>query len=207
MYRPTTNKKPPSYTDISQLVAALNYFHRLAPGMVRFLQTHCIEKKLARKKLLVKTGEVCNYIYFVRKGLVRGFVKDGNREITTWMSQENEMVSSISGLVKNDPSIESIQTIEDCCFLALSYHDLQNLYLQFPEFNIVIRKLLTLYYLDAENRALIARISSAEKRYKYFLEKHHQLANRAPLKYIASYLGLTIETISRVRKKISCQGE
>lgn len=191
-------------TDVSQLLPVLNALHPISASITDFISSRCIAKKVGKKKLLVRTGEVCNYIYFIRKGLIRGFIKEGNREITTWMTAENEFVTSISGLIKNDPSIENIQTIEDCQLLALSFDDLEILYEHFPEFNIVIRKLLQYYYLDAENRAVIARIHNAEKRYQYFLQQHGHLANRVPLKYIASFLGLTIETISRVRKKLSC---
>lgn len=80
---------------------------------------------------------------------------------------------------------------------------MQELYNQYPEFNITGRKILQHYYRDAEARAYIVRLTSAEKKYNHFIEKYNHLANRIPLKYIASYLGITIETLSRVRKKIS----
>jgi CRP-like cAMP-binding protein len=86
---------------------------------------------------------------------------------------------------------------------SLSFADLQDLYAQSPEFNIVIRKLLQQYYRDAERRAFIARLTNAENKYKYFLTRYSHLANRIPLKYIASFLGITLETLSRVRKKLS----
>jgi len=81
--------------------------------------------------------------------------------------------------------------------------DLENLYLQFPEFNIVTRKLLERYYQDAEGRAFIARLTNAENKYTQFLAKYGHLSNRIPLKYIASFLGMTLETLSRVRKRLS----
>jgi hypothetical protein len=79
----------------------------------------------------------------------------------------------------------------------------QSLYQQFPDFNIVIRKLLQKYYRDAEGRAFIARLTNAESKYRYFITSYNHLVNRIPLKYVASFLGMTLETLSRVRKKIS----
>jgi CRP-like cAMP-binding protein len=65
------------------------------------------------------------------------------------------------------------------------------------------RKIFQRYYADAEKRAFIARLTKAENKYRYFLLRHRDLANRIPLKYIASYLGVTLETLSRIRKKFS----
>ena len=99
--------------------------------------------------------------------------------------------------------MENMQAIENCELLALTWSDFQNLYIRFPEFNTVARKLLQKYYQDAEGRAFIARITNAENKYRLFLTSYGHLANRIPLKYIASFLGITLETLSRVRKKLS----
>src|SRR6185436_2481982 len=109
----------------------------------------------------------------------------------------------ISSLDAKAPAVENMQAIENCELLALTYADFQDLYIKFPEFNIVARKLLQKYYKDAEGRAFIARVTSAEKKYQLFLIRYGHLGNRIPLKYIASFLGITLETLSRVRKKLS----
>lgn len=146
---------------------------------------------------------MCEHIYFIKKGSVRGFIKEGDKDITTWITAENELVTSIYGLSKKRPALENMQALEDCEMLTLTLADLENLYLQFPEFNIVTRKLLERYYQDAEGRAFIARLTNAENKYTQFLAKYGHLSNRIPLKYIASFLGMTLETLSRVRKRLS----
>ena len=153
--------------------------------------------------LLLAAGQVCEHIYFIKKGSVRGFIKEGDKDITTWITAENELVTSIYGLSKKRPALENMQALEDCEMLTLTLADLENLYLQFPEFNIVTRKLLERYYQDAEGRAFIARLTNAENKYTQFLAKYGHLSNRIPLKYIASFLGMTLETLSRVRKRLS----
>jgi CRP-like cAMP-binding protein len=87
--------------------------------------------------------------------------------------------------------------------IALTWGDYQDLFIKFPEFNIVARKILQKYYQDAEGRAFIARLTNAENKYRLFIAKYGHLANRIPLKYIASFLGITLETLSRVRKRLS----
>ncbi len=86
---------------------------------------------------------------------------------------------------------------------GLHYDDLQFLYENFPEANIVGRKIYEKYYRDAEERAFIARLTEATSKYKHFIATKSQLLNRVPLKFIASYLGMTLETLSRIRSKLS----
>ena len=146
---------------------------------------------------------MCEHIYFIKKGVVRGFIKEGKKDITTWITAEGEMVSSILTFEAKGSAIENMQAIEDCEMLALTLTDLERLYEQHPEFNIVSRKLLQQYYSDAEVRAFIARLTNAETKYKQFLTRYSHFANRIPLTYIASFLGITLETLSRVRRKLS----
>jgi CRP-like cAMP-binding protein len=186
-----------------KLIATLNYFHPLSNEIKNYLIKHSHPCSFRRGKYLLKTGEICKHVYFISKGAVRGFIKENKRDIVTWITAENEMVTSISGLDRNEPSIENMQAIENCEMLSLTFADLQNLYIQFPEFNIVTRKLLQQYYRDAEGRAFIARLTNAKNKYKYFLTKFEHLVNRVPLKHIASFLGITLETLSRLRRKLA----
>jgi CRP-like cAMP-binding protein len=152
---------------------------------------------------LLKEGALCQHVYFIVKGAVRGFTREGPKDITTWIVVENELVSSILTLDSREPSIENIQVLENTQLLAISIDDLEKSYQELPEFNVVARKLLQHYYADAERRAFIARLTKAENKYRHFLTHHELLVNRIPLKYIASYLGMTLETLSRVRKKFT----
>jgi len=190
-------------SDISSVVTILNYFHPVSEGIVKFLKEHAYSVFFNKGELLLEEGQVCEHIYFIRKGVVRGFIKEGKKDITTWITAEGEMVSSILSFERKGSSIENMQAIEDCEMLALTLVDLEKLYEQFPEFNIVSRKLLQQYYSDAEGRAFIARLTNAETRYKQFLTRYSHFANRIPLTYIASFLGMTLETLSRVRRKLS----
>lgn len=197
---PTSQKNRP---DISPAIAVLEYFHPLSPGVKDYLQAHSYSCSFRKGKLLLKAGQVSEHIYFIKRGAIRGFIKEGKKDITTWITAENEVVSSISALDSRTPALENMQTIENCELLALTYDDFQNLYIKFPEFNIVARKVLQKYYQDAERRAFIARLTKAENKYRVFIKGYSHLVNRIPLKYIASFLGVTLETLSRVRKKLS----
>ena len=199
--RDQINKNNPP--DISSVIAILDHFYPLSEGIKDYFKKHSYACSFRKGKLLLKAGEICEHIYFIKKGAVRGFIKEGKKDITTWITAENEVVSSISTLDARTPAMENMQAIENCELLALTYTDFQDLYIKFPEFNIVVRKVLQKYYQDAEGRAFIARLTNAEKKYQLFITRYGHLANRIPLKYIASFLGITLETLSRVRKKLS----
>lgn len=193
--------------DSAALIATLEHFYPISEGVKHFLRVHTFKCYFQKGRLLLKAGDICDDIYFIRKGVVRGFIKEGDKDITTWITADNELVTSISSLDSKRPALENMQAIEDCDMLSLSFSDLQTLYAQFPEFNILTRKVLQKYYQDAESRAFIARLTNAETKYQQFLSRYGHLSNRVPLKYIASFLGITLETLSRVRKRLSSKRE
>ena len=157
----------------------------------------------AKGDYLIRSGTVCRQLFFLQKGIVRGFVSDGKKEVTTWLTAEGEMATAIRSFIKQQPTGENVQAIEACYVLAISYDELYHLLEKFPKLNVVVRKILEQYYCDAEERAYIIRLSNARVKYDYFLATKGNLVNRLPLKYIASYLGMTLETLSRMRTKIS----
>ncbi|HTN07762.1 Crp/Fnr family transcriptional regulator [Agriterribacter sp.] len=190
-------------SEIGPLITALNFFHPLSEEMIRYFEQKLVLIKCTKQTLLLQSGDICKYIYFIKKGLVRGFIKEGGKDITTWITADNELVTSIHSLDLEVPALENMQAIEDCEFLALSSRHLKQLYIQYPDFNITARKLLQHYYRDAERRALLIRHANAVFKYHFFLENYSHLSNRVPIKYISSFLGIAFETLSRVRKKMA----
>ena len=178
--QPKNYQRNEASSDVSSVVAILNYFHPVSEGIVKFLKEHAYSVFFNKGELLLEEGQVCEHIYFIRKGVVRGFIKEGKKDITTWITAEGEMVSSILSFERKGSTMENMQAIEDSEMLALTLVDLEKLYEQFPEFNIVSRKLLQRYYSDAEGRAFIARLTNAETKYKQFLTRYNHLANRIP---------------------------
>lgn len=186
---------------IAQLVHALNHLHPLSEPVIDFLNNNVEARRYEKGELLLRSGDICQSVFFIKQGLIRGYINDTGKDITTWISCENELVTSISSLDRNVPALENIETIEYCELLVMPTKALQELYVLHPEFNIVGRKILQSYYRDAEVRAFITRVTKAEDKYENFLNLYSHLSNRVLLKYIASFLGITLETLSRVRSR------
>lgn len=193
--------KHPEPEAVASLLTALSQLYPLSPEAQQYLRDHVASCTVAKRKLLLKEGMICEHIYFIIKGAIRGFTREGSKDITTWIVVENELVSSILSLDEPVKSIENIQALEKCELLSLTLAELELMYEKFPETNVLARKILQRYYADAERRAFIARLTKAENKYRHFLMGHQGLSNRIPLKYVASYLGVTLETLSRIRKK------
>ena len=187
------------------MLQMLNNFHPVGKGIELHLLKNVYCRNIPKGRYLLRNGEVCHSIYFIKKGLLRGFIKEEHKEITTWFASENEMAAAINSFIKQVATRENIQAVENTELLAISFDDLNKTYLKYPSFNIVGRKIAELHYTYSENRAYITRLHDAEKKYALFLEFYAHLANRIQLTYIASFLGITIETLSRVRSKTSAR--
>lgn len=187
----------------SPLAFFVNHIHPVRSALLDYIDDHCFTCTIRKGKLLLKAGEFCQQLYLVRQGVLRAYIKEDSKEITTWITAEDEMVTSIRSLFDPEqPSLENIQAIEDCELVGTQHESLQYAYEHYIEMNIVGRKLLERYYCDAEERAYISRLNRAEAKYRHFMITKGRLVNRIPLKYIASYLGMTLETLSRIRSKM-----
>lgn len=177
--------------------------HPLSNGAIAFIKEKIQLLQITKGSLLVTAGQHCDHLYFVGKGVLRGYVKQDSKDITTWITAENELVTSISSYYQQIPSIENIEALEDCILLSIHRSDMQFMYDHFPEVNIMVRILLEKYYQDAEERAYICRLTDATAKYHRFINTKSHLLNRIPLKFVASYLGMTLETLSRIRGRLS----
>lgn len=185
-------------SEISPLATFFNQFHSLPPEAIETISNSAFTVNIPKGRFLSKPG-MPQRICLLQKGVMRAYVKMEGKEITTWISEENEMVGSVQGIHAGTQSHEYIQALEDCTCTGIPSELVQFLFSTFPETNIVGRKILEHCYRNAEERAFISRIGSAEKRYTRFIEKRPNLAARISLKYVASYLNMTLETLSRIR--------
>lgn len=183
------------------LFAFLDTIHPLSEELKSQLAFYLKTREFKKKSYLLKEGQVCDYIYFIELGLVRSFYTKNGNEICSWFMKENDVIISVDSFYRRKPSNEFVEAIEDTIVHYIHYDELQSLYKKFIEFNIIGRVLTEKYYQLSEERLFSIRKQKAVDRYNYLLEHHPEILQRVPRTYIASYLGITLETLSRIHKK------
>jgi CRP-like cAMP-binding protein len=184
------------------LLEIFNSIYPLSQALSDQIISRSEQIKVKRRSLLLQEGQTSKTIYFIVKGSVRVYylTKDGT-EHTTWLLLENELLISVYSFFKGKPSFEYIEANEDCELIALHREHLDYLYKHFMEFNLIGRKLTEAYYIRNEEQANSLRTLGAKARYQELETSNPVLLQRFPLGHIASYLGITQETLSRIRKQ------
>ncbi|MET3879215.1 Crp/Fnr family transcriptional regulator [Chitinophaga sp. OAE865] len=154
---------------------------------------------IKRKQTVLMRGRVCDHLFFVSKGLLRAYYEKDTEEITSWFMMENDFFVSVLSFFKRIKSYEAIEALEECELVYISYDDLMDLYATSLEFNIIGRKLTEHYYCKSEERLLAIRKQTAVEKMEFLMRNNPGLLERVPSKYIASYLGITQETFSRIK--------
>lgn len=156
-----------------------------------------------KNEMILNQGKICKNLHFIETGLARGFrIDDEGKDITNWFAPEGTLATSAYSFISQKPSFENIIALEDCTMRTISRKSLYELYNQFPEMNEMGRELVEIYYLELEERVNALQFQTAKQRYENFVKQDGYLLQRTSLGYIASYLGITQETLSRIRNQV-----
>jgi len=157
---------------------------------------------IKKKKDLLAPEEVCNYIYFIVEGCVRSYFVDAKGiEHIYQIRLDNNWISDLESFFSQRPSKYYIETLENSRILRISYDKLEQLYTEVPKLERYFRILFQKAYINALERLNATMWETAIDRYNNMLKEHRDIFQRVPLVYIASYLGITPESLSRIRKK------
>jgi len=163
------------------------------------LETICEIEVLPKSHFLHKPNRTCSNTYFINKGLARIYYKKENKEITHNFSAENEWITSIYSFLQNIPDHFYIETLEETELVRMSLNDLETCFKDFPEMERFGRMLMSKYFLEQSERIISLQFNSAKERYRFFERTSKNKLARVPLGMLASHLGMTQETLSRVR--------
>ena len=166
------------------------------------LEEILVPMKFAKGARILDEGQVCRNIYWIVKGLVRQFYFKNNKELTEYMATENTICMSIESLFHETPSRQIIQAIEPTVLFAIPMHELEAAAIKSVNIQMLFRKILEESLIISQQHADMLRFESAQDRYQKLVKTSPQLVLRAPLVYIASYLQMTPETLSRVRTAV-----
>ncbi|MFN8357922.1 MAG: Crp/Fnr family transcriptional regulator [Spirosomataceae bacterium] len=153
---------------------------------------------------LLSIGEICNKIYVVESGMVRSFYYDEKgRDITSWIVAENDAATQPNSLFHQIPSPEVMETVEDSVLWEIDAQGLLRLQQQYHDLALLRLRITEVYLLRYEERARVLRRVNVKQRYLRLLETFSHIVSRAPQGHIASYLGMDLATLSRVRAEIA----
>lgn len=160
--------------------------------------------EIPKNQFLLKQNETANAYYLLEKGLVRAFVLDyDENEITTKFFIENEIVIVPSSLFQRIPSQENLQTLTDCTLWKIDFDNFQDIFHSIPGFSEWGRLWFTFQLFSLKQRTVNMLTETATQRYLTLLKNKPQIIQNAALKQIASYLGITDTSLSRIRKEIT----
>jgi len=174
-------------------------FGPLSAGAVNDIKNFAEIRKVNRGETLVREGEHSYELYYIVKGGARAYYLKDGKTITDWFAFENDFISSIVSFFLGVPSQHYIEVFEDTTFMVLQLRDIEVLCEKHHDFERLARLSTTKTMLQLQQRIVSLQFKSSKERYDSLLENYPQIELRAPLGDIASYLGITQETLSRIR--------
>lgn len=159
----------------------------------------CSVVHIKKNQDLQPIGHTCKTIYFINKGIARIYYYKDGIDITESFAFENNIIARVESLFTGKPSRKAIQVLEDSELVGINSAQLFKLYDAFPEIERLFRKIFEGAYVDTVNRIEGIQFHSAEERYNALISEAPDVLKRVPLKYVASYLGITQVSLSRIR--------
>jgi CRP-like cAMP-binding protein len=186
---------------MEKVISFLNRLHPVSGALEAELQNRLRFTRKKKNEFLLYEGEVCQYAWYLQKGLVRCYYTREEREVTTLFIEEDHVIVLFKSLFDQKKSLYNIQAIEDCELQGMRIENILHLVDTYPEISrirtIVAERFNNLK--DIRTRA-ISRLTARE-RYRYFEKHFPQLLNRVKLEYIASYLDMDIRTLTKARTR------
>ena len=184
---------------LREYLNALDSVSPLSKESKEALSEHISVRKVDRGDFILKFGEICRHIYFVDKGFVRIFYYKDGKDITEWFADEKQFFFSIGSYFQHEPSQLIIEAIEDCEIIQLSKEGQDRLRMSNLEISNLIIGFYTRSLILSQKRMESLHFETASRRYQNLIARQPNILHKVPLQHIASFLGITQETLSRIR--------
>jgi CRP-like cAMP-binding protein len=181
---------------INELVVKLDEEAALA------LQSASVTKEIMKGEFLLRQGDVCRNSFLIKQGVARKFYLDDGKEITTELFFENDLAVAFESYSTQKPGREFIQAVTDISISQTDYQFFQNAKKHFPQLEALDLLLTEYYAIWLEERLFQFHTMDARQRYLLLMKDHPHFIQQVPLTIIASYLGISLETLSRIRAKL-----
>ena len=190
--------------DKNKLITFIENIVPIPRQKVEEIAAHFQEMEIKKNEFFIKQGRVCNNYLFLENGFIRSYTCDlDGTDVTTEFYSNNQIVFEVGSFFQKTLSKENFQALEDCEGWYIDFDKLNMLFHSIPEFREFGRMILVKGFISFKQRSLSLINESAEQRYETLIKARPEIFQRAPLKYIASYLGITDTSLSRIRRELA----
>jgi CRP-like cAMP-binding protein len=188
---------------MEQLINYLLQFGHLNQRQIELIESKVTLKTIKGNEYYHEAGKIVREVIFLTEGIMRiCYYNNKGDEITKYFFDENHFIADLNSLNLGIPAAEYIQAVTDCTYITLSKSTLEELSMTIIGWDAIVAKITAKGMLDKVNRISPMMADDAKERYLKFLTNFPALANRIPLSYLASYLGITQSSLSRIRRQI-----
>lgn len=184
---------------MNPLVSALTSFSHTPVSAIQELEEAVTTKAVAKGECLLEIGQIARKMYFIHAGVARVYYLKESRDVTDYFAVDNQFIGAVESLFTLQPSQKAMETLTETELSYISYSDFEMLCSKHHSIETIGRKVATFAFLEGQQRIESIRFMSAAERYRELERKYPGLTNRIPLKYIASYLGTSQVSLSRIR--------
>lgn len=179
-----------------------NNYTELSDKDWQLVSSKFFRQEFSKKSLILAKGQVENYISFVEEGIVRYYIPKENKEVTFELTFADDFIGAYDSFLTRLPSVYHVETITKTVLWRVSHDDVQALFRETEAGNILGRLAGEKLFLEKAKRELSLLNETAEQRYLNLFTEQPELIKKIPLQYIASYIGITPQALSRIRKRI-----
>ncbi|HLV43173.1 MAG TPA: Crp/Fnr family transcriptional regulator [Brumimicrobium sp.] len=174
----------------------------LTPEELQDITSYFNQENIPKNTTLIVEGDISKKFYFMEKGMGRSYyLKSDGKEITQWFFGSGKFMSSVDSFFQQSPSLYYLETLEESIVYSISKTDMDELFAKYHKMEQLGRLASIEMLTKVVNKLNAIQFQTAKERYEYMLEEFPDISYRVPLGHIASYLGMTQETLSRIRNK------
>jgi signal-transduction protein with cAMP-binding, CBS, and nucleotidyltransferase domain len=182
---------------MKKLFIRLNSVHPLPAKLLERLEKKVQKKVFNSGDFILRTGQICRYVYYIERGIVSHKSTGDKAEATTWILCENDIVTSVISFFKQIPSVESIIALGNTIVWCIPYTDWEQAYLEFEDFKILTDKVKTEYYGRKEAHTQLILTHSSKQIIQYVLGKNPEFLDRVDRETLSSYCGMSSKTFNK----------